>query len=138
MKFSHRIAISLLCLLTLVVGAQSQDQHKVDLNNGAHINGGVGVDERLAMLSLRPQYNLRLTFAHAPTGELLTGVSVTIEPKTSAATKLDTLTDCGPMLYVRLVPATYRVTATYEGRSKSSLIRVTSRGTDKVLYWPIA
>ena len=133
---SLRLLIAgLLLLLGPVCAYEAQIQARPIVLDGMHINGGVGEEERSAMLAQRPQYNLRLTFAQAGTGEFLSGVKVAIQAIGKDQTNMEPLTDCGPLLFVRLKPGMYRITATYEGKSLSGLLRVKASGTDKVFYW---
>jgi hypothetical protein len=125
----------LILMLGLVCACEAQIQDRPVVLAGMHINGGFGEDERNSMLAQRQEYNLRLTFAQAGTGEFLSGVNVAIQATGKAQTTMDPLTDCGPLLFVRLKPGLYRITATYEGKSMSSLLRVKASGTEKVFYW---
>lgn len=131
-----RILITgLLFLVGPMCGSVAHAQDRIDVVEGMHICGGVGQEDRNAMIAQRPKYNLRLTFAQAGTGEFITGVNVAIEAKGKVESTVEPFTDCGPMLFVKLKPGMYRITATYDGKSMSSLLRVKAAGTDKVFYW---
>ena len=137
MQTIRLLITGLLFLVGPMCACVAHAQDRIDVGEGMHISGGVGQEERNAMLAQRPKYNLRLTFAQAGTGEFVSGVKVAIEAKDKVESKVEPLTDCGPMLFVKLKPGMYRITATYEGKSMSSLLRVKAAGTDKVFYWAV-
>lgn len=102
---------------------------------GAHLCGGVGVDDREQMQAVRNQYNLHLGFAEAKTGSYVAGVSVRIEPM-GKKMDLGPYEDCGPLLYVHLPPGRYKVSATQGGVTQTTTVQVGRRSVEKMLYWP--
>lgn len=79
---------------------------------GEYITGGVGSEQREEMKARRGDYNLLLTFANRD-GEMRASVAVTVRDR-SGKTVLE-VPDAGPMLYAKLPPGTYRVTASTDG-----------------------
>lgn len=79
--------------------------------------GGVGSDEREAMLERVKDYNVKLVFAEKR-GAFISGVMVMIA--TSKGVEIDTLTTAGPWFYIQLPPGEYAVKATFKGQTKES------------------
>lgn len=44
--------------------------------------------------------------------------------------------DGGPMFFVRLDPGLYRVSATYEGVTRITTVRIGATAVDATVYWP--
>jgi hypothetical protein len=87
------------------------------------VSGGVGVEELNAIQAIRSDYNLSLLFSAQGTGEYLSDVKVNIKDS-SGNTLLETVSD-GPMLFARLKPGRYTVTADLEGlvaHKKASIV----------------
>jgi hypothetical protein len=80
----------------------------------AFISGGIGGEERDGLKALRSDYNLNLLFSMQGTGEYLSDVIVNIND-TSGQTVLDTVSN-GPILFAKLKPGRYRISADHEGR----------------------
>lgn len=78
------------------------------------VSGGVGGDERNAMQAIRAEYNLSLLFSVQGTGEYLSNVKVNITDS-SGNIFLETVSD-GPMLFAKLKPGRYTVTASLDGQ----------------------
>ncbi|MGD0961516.1 MAG: carboxypeptidase-like regulatory domain-containing protein, partial [Methylomonas sp.] len=80
-------------------------------------------------------YNLRLLFSMKGTGEYLSDVKVRIEDA-KGAVYLETVSD-GPMLFVKLKPGRYNVTADqngYEMNKKASI--AANKATSLSFAWP--
>lgn len=102
---------------------------------GQFLNGGIGIDGRQAMHAQRQHYNLRLRFAQARTGEYVSGVSVTIAPAGKKGARLH-FEDAGPLLYVRLQPGSYRISALYKGMKQVRTVDVGRSPTNTLIHWP--
>lgn len=102
---------------------------------GSYLNGGIGLESRQQMQAERNNYNLHLRFAQAKTGEYLSAVSVLIESQTKKEAPL-ALGDTGPLLYVRLRPGTYRISAEFEGNKQVRVVRISKAASEHVIYWP--
>ena len=98
-------------------------------------SGGIGTDAREDMRAIASLYNLHLAFAQASSGAYVAGVAVSIRRTGSSRTEA-ICTDCGPWVYISLNPGTYTVIATSEGVTQTRTVKVESRPTRAVLYWP--
>jgi hypothetical protein len=99
------------------------------------VTGGVGEGERLDMLMLLPDYNLRVLTVAEKSGAYLAAVHVVVRDANGGAV-LETVLD-GPMLLARLWPGRYEVQATYGGKTQSRTVTISVTGRrDLVLYWP--
>jgi len=78
------------------------------------ISGGIGGEERDVLQAVRADYNLALLFSMQGTGEYFSDVTVSISDA-KHQTVLDTVSD-GPMLFAKLKPGRYRVSADHEGQ----------------------
>lgn len=83
------------------------------INGTTYVNGGVGKEEKDAMRSMAAEYPLRITFSQRDNGELLADVPVAIVD--AHGNRVFELPDAGPMLFVKLPPGKYEVSATFEG-----------------------
>ncbi len=101
---------------------------------GASLSGGIGSEEQRTMRAARDLYNLRLTFAVAGSGAFLAGIPVKIE-RLDRIRAFSPYRDSGPLLYVRLEPGTYRVSATYGGETQAKTVRIGNGATELVFYW---
>ncbi|MFM2036554.1 MAG: hypothetical protein RL459_1819 [Pseudomonadota bacterium] len=108
--------------------------------HGDYLCGGVGDEGLQAMRDLRQPYNLRMKFAQVRTGDFLAGVSVRVEPQgaapAAAKPAIGPIEDCGPVMYLRLEPGRYRISATYGDVTLKRNVRVGRSPTEHVLYWP--
>ena len=129
-----RTVAALLLAPTLQL-TQVHAQGTVALDEGAHVNGGVGQEGREAMRAERKAYNLRLAFAQTGSGEYLSGLRVSVTPAGKQA-ELGPFEDVGPWFYIHLKPGRYRVSATYDGRTTTQWMQVGAGGADHVMYWP--
>lgn len=132
---SLRVLAALLASAVVSLTAQAQTPAAVAPNPGFYLSGGIGVEGREAMRAERKAYNLRLAFAQSGSGAYITGVRVSITPQ-GKREALETIEDAGPMLYVRLQPGTYRISASYAEQTRAFSVRVGAGGVDRVLYWP--
>ena len=86
--------------------------------------GGVGDEEREALLAFRPQANMELLLVTEKRGGYLAGVPLTISRAGGAP--LVQIADAGPICLVTAPPGAYRVEATYEGVTRSRTVNVAS------------
>lgn len=99
------------------------------------VSGGVGGDERAAMQAMRADYNLSLLFSVAGSGEYLSDVKVSIKDS-SGNNLLDAVSD-GPMLFAKLKPGRYTVSADNNGQVMRKTATVgNSRLTSLAFAWP--
>jgi hypothetical protein len=116
-------------------GVMAQHLSDISLSPWFFLSGGIGAESQAEMLAQRDYYSVRLTFAEAGTGAFVTGVSVTIQP-VGGQDLFGRLADVGPFFYVRLQPGSYRISASYQGMSKTWLVQIRHQPVDQVIYWP--
>lgn len=115
----------LVCALACgAAGAQAQAQE--------YITGGVGSEQREEMKAQRGEYNLLLTFADRD-GELRAGVTVTVRDR--AGNTVLEVPDAGPMVYAKLPPGTYRVTASTDGIQRVRTATVGRAPREIYFHW---
>ncbi|WP_377705148.1 carboxypeptidase regulatory-like domain-containing protein [Pseudoduganella sp. UC29_71] len=97
-----------------------------------YISGGVGSEQREDMQAQRGHYNLLLTFADRD-GELRAGVALTVRDR-KGNTVLE-LPDAGPMVYAKLPPGSYRITASTGGREQVRTATVGNSPRELYFHW---
>jgi hypothetical protein len=123
MKFKH-----LFVFLVSASGGAFVTGHAADL---PVISGGVGLDEREAMMQHYGDYNLHLGFAR-PGGEFLADVKITTQD--AKGNILYEGRSDGPLLFAELPLGSYRVTAEFEGATRSQVVKV-GRGSGPIRYF---
>ncbi len=98
------------------------------------VSGGVGGDERNEMQALRAGYNLNLLFSIRGTGEYLSDVKVVIADA-GGNVVLDALSD-GPMLFAKLKPGRYVVSADRDGQVIQKRATVGKQRSSLYFRWP--
>jgi hypothetical protein len=126
--------IKVLGLTTMIHCSSASSEEMTSPDTGKFITGGIGLDEREEMYANRNQYNLRLSFAKA-TGAYISSVDLSIEPVSGNGAAMQ-FHDAGPLLFVRLIPGKYRVSATFEDKRQVLTVSLGSTGLERVLYWP--
>jgi hypothetical protein len=100
------------------------------------VTGGVGEGERVDMLMLLPDYNLRILTVAEKSGAYLADAEVVVWDA-GGRVVLETVLD-GPMLLAYLPPGKYEIRATYAGKTHVRSVAVPSTGRrDLVLYWAV-
>lgn len=100
----------------------------------SYLSGGVGEDERQAMLAVRADYNLRMTFATRVSGEYLADVALAVFDR--SGTQVATATSDGPWCYLKLEPGSYRVVATIHGKDLQQTVVIPPNGARELyFYW---
>ncbi|WP_446811349.1 carboxypeptidase regulatory-like domain-containing protein [Methylomonas sp. 2BW1-5-20] len=89
------------------------------------ISGGVGGEERAALKTVRTDYNLGLLFSMQGTGEYVSDVIVGVS-NAKGETVLDTVSE-GPILFAKLKPGRYRVSADHNGQVLRKAVKVDSK-----------
>jgi hypothetical protein len=113
-----------------VLGAPAQPQQQ---NGVSYISGGVGQDEQNAMRALRSDYNLRLTFATKQTGAYRSDVQLDIVD--AKGNSVLSVTNTGPMVFAKLPPGTYRISASAEGKTFKRSLRIGGGVKEMILHW---
>jgi hypothetical protein len=132
-----RAVMLALVLATPCLADESSEAPAISVHRdggAAYVTGGIGSDERDALLAAGQSYALKLTFAGGGDGAYVAEVDVKIldgkgQPVLAAS-------DTGPYLFVDLPPGTYRVTATLHGRALEKTVAVTAgRQASAGFYW---
>jgi hypothetical protein len=139
MTLPKRAAATLLAAISMMTLASTQAAQVAPLpeakSQGSliYITGGVGKEEAQAMKQAARTYPLSLEFVHhaLPRDEYLADVSVLIKDH-AGRTVLDTVSD-GPFLLAKVPPGKYTVTATVNGKSKTTRATIAARKPDHVV-----
>jgi len=100
------------------------------------VSGGIGEGERVDMLMLLPDYNLRVLTVAEKSGAYLAGAEVVVRDATGRVV-LETTID-GPLLLARLSPGKYEVQATYGGKAQTRALTIPASGRREFfLYWSV-
>jgi len=101
--------------------------------NVLYVSGGIGDDELDAMKAQASQYNFRMINSDR-TGHYAADTEVMIQGRDGG--EVLHLQDAGPLLYVRLPPGSYKVTASNSGQQQAKNIKVSaSMPTNVHLIW---
>jgi len=93
------------------------------------------VDEVQAMRAQSNNYNLKLMFAVAGTGEYLANIKVSVQDA-AGSTVIDAVSD-GPLFYARLPEGRYRVVTENDGKAQSRVVTLRSgQRVDLSFFWP--
>lgn len=99
-----------------------------------YMSGGIGSSEQEAMERVKGEYNLRLLFAVAGSGEFLADIGVTIADAAGNAL-LDGVSP-GPYFYARVPPGRYRISADNAGQVQTRAVTIPASGaTSEAFYW---
>jgi hypothetical protein len=136
----HRVFYSLALVVagTLlgggVLGAEATGLDVKTAGDVSYVSGGVGVSSREALEQAKKDFNLRLLFAYARSGEYLSNIGVKIVDR-SGNTILDAVSD-GPFFYAKLPAGSYRVSADNAGQVQTRSVRVPASGAAVAdFYW---
>lgn len=105
---------------------------KGEVNGVSYATGGVGIEERQAMEKMAGDFNLKVVLA-GESGSYLSGLMVYIEDMNGKMV-FECVTK-GPWLYVELPQGTYRVTSSYNHKSKSQQVDVGEGLKKVILQW---
>jgi hypothetical protein len=94
-----------------------------------YVSGGLGQEEREQLRQMAAQYNLRLTFS-IPQGNYLSTVGVTIRDMRGTPV-LETVAQ-GPLLYAKLPPGEYTVSARAYNQHKQQTVRIKEAGPSEL------
>ena len=147
MKTIHSLALSKIILssflgltpVALILAAdQAIDRDSVKLQSQekggiTYLTGGIGIDESTALIQT-VGYNLHMTFSSGPSNEYLGSVDVAIQD--TKGNSLLSLSQVGPMVYVKLPAAKYIILATLNGRQKRSTVTLDGKSAGTVnFHW---
>ena len=119
MKRMNRLALLLLSSSLLMPGIGFSGEALMEIaptteNGITYVSGGIGEGQAQAMMGMRKDYNLQLTFAMKGTGEYLADVKVNIQDAKGKEI-LETVSS-GPLFYAKLPQGRYKVTAEFNGK----------------------
>lgn len=98
------------------------------------VSGGLGEEERTTLRGMAADYNMRLMFAVAGSGEYLADVAVKLVDA-RGDTVLDTVSD-GPFFYAHVPPGRYRITVASAGQSQTRSVEIGANGVaSQAFYW---
>jgi hypothetical protein len=121
-KFTTAAVALLLASATLVPVAYTAEEEAVhNSGNVSYVSGGVGTASTDRLSSLAKDFNLKLVFA-LKSGDYVSGVDVTIADaagKTVVNTKAE-----GPWFLARLPAGSFKIAATFDGKTESRTIAV--------------
>ncbi len=117
-----------------IVFAQDAPLPEPATRNGiVYVSGGVGQDEQSALRAMSSKFNLHLLFA-AKDGMYLSDVDVVVTSASGAS--VVSLKSDGPILYLRLAPGRYRISATVDQHALERWVTVPAHGGASVnFYW---
>jgi hypothetical protein len=135
MKRIH-LALILPCVLLGVPAIAQQTTIMPQIQGEvAYVSGGVGGDEREAMKAMRADYNLSLLFSVKGSGEYISDAKVCIKDA-SGAVRLETVSD-GPMLYAKLKPGRYSISADRDGHVMENKVTLSGKKLTALSFaWP--
>jgi hypothetical protein len=123
----------MLTLAAFAATAQAQSAEKALTQNGVtFIAGGIGIDSQARLKARESEFNLKLVFTLTE-GSYLSDVSVALKDA-SGRTLVEHVAD-GPFFMARLPAGTYAVTATYEGKSQTRKVNISSKLRTEYLRW---
>jgi len=100
------------------------------------VGGGIGEGERVDMLMLLPDYNLRVLTVAEKSGAYLAGAEVVLRDATGRVVLETEL--AGPLLLARLASGKYEVQATYGGKAQTRTVTIPASGRRELfLYWAV-
>ncbi|MGQ0651906.1 MAG: hypothetical protein ACT4P4_06505 [Betaproteobacteria bacterium] len=121
-KFTHILAMALgAAALAWSAGASFAQPPVMAMQEQGgirHACGGVGDEEREALLALRPQANMELLLVSEKRGSYLAGVTLRLARAGSGAPGVQIEAE-GPICLIQVPPGTYRVEAVYEGVTRT-------------------
>lgn len=129
-------AFGLVVALSTAALAYAQDQDtaitpQTSASGIQYVTGGIGDGQQQALKAMQSQYNLRLTFARKGGGNYLADVKVSVTGKGASFEGVAQ----GPMLFVKLPPGAYQVTAEYGGQRQSQAVTLGAQGKALTMYF---
>lgn len=119
-------------LVAASLAALSNPSMAAGAAEGAYISGGIGDDD--PMIARKSDYNLHLVLAMKGSGEYLADIDISIE--NSKGEQIVNARSSGPFFYVNLPAGSYRVTASFDGKTLSKTTTIHKSGArDLYFYW---
>ncbi len=132
-----RLPVALLAGLTIASAAAFAQEmatiRPVTEHGITYLSGGIGEDEASAMRATASKFNLHLSFAQKD-GVYLADVDVVIV--SASGERVAAMRSEGPLLFLKLPPGRYLVTATSDTGKLTRWVTVPARGgADINFYW---
>lgn len=122
-------------MLSFLVYAQAPSLKQQIYGETHFVSGGIGGDERDELQLMRADYNLHLLFSLQPSGAYLSDIAVVITDA-GGNEQLKTVTE-GPLLFVRLKPGRYSISANMDGHLHHKTIKISDQGDVSLSFtWP--
>jgi hypothetical protein len=103
------------------------------MGDATAVSGGVGDEDRDALMQAYDQYNLHLAFAEK-TGDYVADVGVKV--RDARGREMWSGNADGPLLFMKLPPGRYEVVAAFDGKEQRRSVQVGPRGGRLVtLLW---
>lgn len=119
-------------LVAASLAALSNPSMAAGAAEGAYISGGIGDDD--PMIARKSDYNLHLILAMKGSGEYLADIDISIE--NSKGAQIVNARSSGPFFYVNLPAGSYRVTASFDGKTLNKTTTIHESGArDLYFYW---
>jgi len=116
----------------LSVGEQAAVTQTV--TTSLYLNGGVGADEQATMRRVAKEFPLRMVFSEGKDGEFLADVPMMILD--SSGNSIFALRGAGPMLYVVLPQGQYKISARFNGVTRTQQVTIAGKdGKDLHFQW---
>jgi hypothetical protein len=126
----------IVCAWATVSSAQQSGSFPIQPKHSgsvSYISGGIGLDEREALIQMGKDYDLKLSFA-VTSGNYLGDIAVEIRDA-SGRTLLEASSE-GPWFFAKLPPGRYTVTVTVMGQTQRKSVQVGGRGQTVVnFFW---
>jgi hypothetical protein len=125
-----RLRMKLLAALLFCAAASGA---QAAMGDATAVSGGVGDEDRDALMQAYDQYNLHLAFAEK-TGDYVADVGVKV--RDSRGREMWSGNADGPLLFMKLPPGRYEVIADFDGKEQRRSVQVGPRGGRLVtLLW---
>jgi hypothetical protein len=131
--FARAVLAAAIALSAAGAVAQTTGPAAHQQNGITYVNGGVGQEEQAAMRAQRADYNLQLTFATSQSGAYRSDVQLDIMDAKGA--NLLSVPNTGPMLFAKLPPGTYRISAAAEGKTFKRTVKIGAGAKEMTLHW---
>lgn len=119
------------CFAALAM-AQTVPEQVITQSGVSFASGGIGVDSQERLKAREREFNLKLVFTLVE-GNYLSDVGVSVK-NAAGKTLIEHVAD-GPFFMAKLPAGAYAVTATYEGKSQTRKVNVTSSLKTEYFRW---
>ena len=105
----------------------------MEQNGISYLTGGIGLDESQVMKQIKG-YNLHMTFSSGPANQYLASVEVAVQ--TDKGRSILSLSQVGPIVYVKLPADKYLIVASWNGHEERRTVALDGKSTGTVnFHW---